>query len=189
MRIAAFVSILCIGYASAARATSGIEAVTSCSLGSQGNHTISLLREHPIDGTAVYYVSKDDAEPVRLYAGEPDQSRGQNIQVACVGAKEHAFVISGEFTSNYLQGVAIRYNAKPGKWERVDFAERERPASIYLDAKGITVLILNNGRNESSKRFILYRYETDKGTVEQTYSDRRPQARSALLPNPKEQPN
>jgi hypothetical protein len=182
MRIAAFISILCIGFTMVSHAAIGMEAVTSCTLGSRGNHTLSLLRDHPIDGTAVYYVSKDGAAPVRLYAGEPDQSRGQDIQVACVGTRERAFVLSGEFTSNYLQGAAIRYNTKAGQWERVDFAERERPTSVYLDAKGITVLIPNNGRNESSKRYILYRYEAGKGEVEQIYSDRRPQSEAVKIP-------
>jgi hypothetical protein len=183
MRIAAVIPMLCISYATGSQAAVDMEAVASCALGSKGKHTLTLLRDHPIEGTAVYYVSKDGASPARLYPGDEDQSRGEAIQVACVGLKERAFVLSGEFTSNYLQGLAIRYNTTAGQWERVDFAERERPASIYMDAKGITVLIPNNGRNESSKRYILYRYETGKGEVEQIYSDRRPQSEAVKIPS------
>ncbi len=182
MKIAAFIPILCISYATASQAAVGMEAVASCALGNKGSHTLTLLRDHPIEHTALYYVSKDGAAPVPLYPGDEDQSRGEDIQAACVGVKERAFVLSGEFTSNYIQGVAIRYNTKAGQWERVDFAERERPASIYMDAKEITVLIPNNGRNESSKRYILYRYEAGKGEVEQIYSDRRPQLKAVKIP-------
>ena len=182
MKMAACVSILCIGYAASSQSAIGMEAVSGCKLGSNGDHTLSLLRDHPIGGTAVYYLSRDGAAPVRLYAGEPDQSRGQEIQVACIGMDERAFVLSGEFASNYVQGIAIRYNAKVGQWERVDFAERERPASIYLDAKGIAVLIPNSGRNESSKRYILYRYEAGTGDVKQIYSDHRPRAKAVKIP-------
>jgi hypothetical protein len=182
MKIAALASLMCAGFVAASHGAFGMEAVTTCALGSNRGHTLSLLRDHPIGTTAVYYISKDGATPARIYSGEDDQSRGDEIQAVCVGVKERAFVLSGEFTSNYLQGVAIRYNTATGRWERVDFVERERPASIYMDAKGITVLIPNNGRNESSKRYILYRYKGGKGEVEQVYSDRRPQSEAVKIP-------
>jgi hypothetical protein len=188
MKISASIAILCIGYVVASQSAIGMEAVTHCTLGSSEDHTLTLLREHRLDSTAVYYLSEDGAAPARLYPGDEDQSRGDEIQAACVGSKESVFVLSGEFTSNYLQGVAIRYNSKAGRWERVDFAERERPESVYLDAKGITVLIPNSGRNESSKRYILYRYEAEKNKVEQTYSDRRPQSRAVQIPAQKDKP-
>lgn len=182
MRVAAFIPILCVGYAAASQSAIGMEAVTSCTLGSDRNHTLELLRGHPIDSTAVYYLSKDGAAPVRLYQGDEDQSRGQNIQVACVGTKERGFVISGEFTSNYLQGVAVRFNAKAKRWERVDFAERARPAAVYFDAEGMAVLIPNSMRNESSKRYIIYRYEGSKGSGEQRYSNRPPKSQGVQVP-------
>lgn len=185
MRIAALIPILCIGYAAASASAIGMEAVTSCTLGSDRSHTLALLRDHPIDSTAAYYLSKDGAAPVHLYQGDEDQSRGEDIQVACVGTKERVFVISGEFTSNYLQGVAVRYNTKAKRWERIDFAERMRPAAVYLDAKGMAVLIPNSMRNESSKRYIIYRYEGGKGSSEQTYSDRLPKSQGVQIPTPK----
>lgn len=166
-----------------------MEAVTSCTLGSDRSHTLALLRDHTIDSTAVYYLSKDDAAPVRLYQGDEDQSRGEDIQIACVGTKERAFVISGEFTSNYLQGAAVRYNTKAKRWERVDFAERTRPAAVYFDAKGMAVLIPNSMRNESSKRYIIYRYEGGKGSGEQTYSDRLPKSQGVQIPAPSSAPH
>ena len=185
MRIAALIPILCIGYAAASASAIGMEAVTSCTLGSDRSHTLALLRDHLIDSTAAYYLSKDGAAPVHLYQGDEDQSRGEDIQVACVGTKERVFVISGEFTSHYLQGVAVRYNTKAKRWERVDFAERMRPAAVYFDTKGMAVLIPNNIRNESSKRYIIYRYKGGKGSGEQTYSDRLPKSQGVQIPAPK----
>lgn len=182
MRIASFIPILCIGYAAASHSAIGMEAVTSCTLGSDRSHTLALLRDHPIDSTAVYYLSKDGATPVRLYQGDEDQSRGEDIQVACVGTKERAFVLSGEFTSNYLQGVAVRYNTKAKRWERVDFAERTRPTAVYFVDKGMAVLIPNSTRSESPERYIIYRYEGGKGSGEQTYSDRLPKLQGAQIP-------
>jgi len=116
MRVSAFVSILCIGYVPISQSAFSMEAVMTCTLGSDRSHTIALLRDHPIDSTTIYYLSKDGDTPVRLYQGDEDQSRGDDIQIACVGTKEHAFVLSGEFTSNYLQGVAIRYNTHVNRW-------------------------------------------------------------------------
>lgn len=182
MRVVAFIPILCIGYAVASQSAIGMEVVKRCTLGSNRDHTLALLRDHPMDSTAVYYLSVDGAAPSRLYAGDEDQSRGDEIQTACVGQKEHAFVISGEFTSNYLQGLAVRYNAIAKRWERVEFAERARPTSVYFDADGLVVLVPNATRNESPKRYIIYRYQARTGQVEQTYSDRLPKLRAARIP-------
>ncbi|MCC8400395.1 hypothetical protein LJ655_00560 [Paraburkholderia sp. MMS20-SJTN17] len=188
MRIAVFIAVLCISYVADVQSAIGMETVTRCELGSDQSHTLALLRDHPIDSTAVFYLSKDSTEPVRLYAGDEDQSRGDEIQVACIGSTERVFVISGEFTSNYLQGVAIRYNTKAGRWERVDFAERERPASVYLDPKGLVVLIPNSGRNESPERYIIYRYDADAGRAKQAYSDYLPHSGVIQIPAPKNRP-
>jgi hypothetical protein len=182
MNIVAFISVLCIG-AVGTQAATGMETVATCTLGLDRSHTLTLLRDHPIDGTAVYYLRKDGAASVRLYGGDEEQSRGGDIQTACVGAREGAFVISGEFTSNYLQGVAVRYNTKAKRWERVEFAERTRPVSLYFDSNGLEVLILNVGRNESPKRYILYRYDVSNGQAEQTYSDHLPKLPASHIPD------
>lgn len=182
MRVPAFVSILCIGYITISQSAFGMEAVMTCTLGSDGSHTIALLRDRSIDSTTLYYLSKDGDAPVRLYQGDEDQSRCDDIQFACVGTKEHAFVLSAEFPSNYLQGVAIRYNTHATRWERVDLAERRRPASVYFDAEGLVVLVPHTGRNESVKRYIIYRYDASKGQAEQTYSGHLPKLRGTRIP-------
>ncbi|WP_321923599.1 hypothetical protein [Paraburkholderia guartelaensis] len=182
MKTTVFMPVMCIGIFSASQSAIGIEPVARCTLGSDGSHTLTLLRDHPTDGTAVYYLSKDGASPVRLYPGDEGQSRGDEIQAVCVGERERAFVLSGEFTSNFLQGVAVRYNARAKRWERIDFAERTRPASVYFDAKGLSVLLPNTGRNESPERYIIYRYDASTGNAEQTYSDRVPKLRATRIP-------
>lgn len=184
MRIAASISILCIGYAAVLQSAIGMEAITRCTLGSDRSHTLVLLRDHPIDSTAVYYLSKDGAASVRLYQGDEDQSRGQDIQIACVGTKERAFVISGEFNSNYLQGVAVRFNTKAKRWERVNFAERTRPVAVYFDVEGMAILIPNSTRNESGKRYIIYRYEGGKDNGEQMYLNRLPKSQGVQIRMP-----
>ncbi|MBB5467464.1 hypothetical protein OKW30_006328 [Paraburkholderia sp. Clong3] len=69
MRIAAFIAILCIGYVADSQSAIGMEVVTRCGLGSDQSHTLALLRDHPIDSTSVFYLSKNSTAPVRLYAG------------------------------------------------------------------------------------------------------------------------
>lgn len=185
MRATAVIPALCIGYVIVSQAATGMEAITSCTLGSDRAHTISLLRDHPIENTVVYYLSRDGAAPLRIYQGDEDQSRGQDMQVACVGSNERAFVLSGEFTSNYLQGVAIRYNTGMKRWERIDFAERTRPAAVYFGEKGMELLIPNTTRNESAKRYIIYRYQNGKDNGGQTYSDQPPKSHGAKIPSTK----
>jgi hypothetical protein len=152
-----------------------MEVVANCPLGKDGGHKTQLLRDHPVDTTAIYYVSEGGGMPRRIYPGEDDQSRGDSVQAVCAGAHERVLVVSGEFSSNYLQGVVIRYNTQAQRIERVDFAERNRPSAVYLSSSGTLVLIPNTGRNESSKRYIIYRYASGKdGISEPTYTDRLP---------------
>lgn len=182
MKIATSILSVCFGLVWASQSAIGMEVVTRCTPGSDGRHSLVLLRDHSIQRTAVYYLSKDGAPPTRLYPGDEDQSRGDEVEVACVGSKERALVVSGEFTSNYLKGVAIRYNTRAQRWERVDFAERTRPTTVYLDAKGLAVLIPNTGRNESPARYIIYRYDASTGRAEQSYSNRLPGSHGTRIP-------
>lgn len=181
MRLLAFMSVLCVSYNAMSQPAFGMDVVATCTLGSDQSHTVVLLRDRPIDSTTTYYLSKDDAAPVRLYQGDEDQSSGNDVQIACVGTKERALLISGEFTSNYLQGVAIRYNANAKRWERVEFAERARPVFLYFDADGVEVLIPNVERNESTKRYIIYRYDASERRAEQTYSNYLPKLRATRI--------
>ncbi|QYD69044.1 hypothetical protein KZJ38_01185 [Paraburkholderia edwinii] len=166
----------------------GLEVVTICPLGNDGSHELRLLRDHSIDSSAIYCVSEDSRAPTRIYPGEENQSRGDSAQALCIGKKERVLLVTGEFGSNYLQGVAIRYNTQAQRTERIDFAERERPSAVDLSSRGMLVVIPNTGRNESSRRYVIYRYVRGEGThSEQTYSDRLPGAALTRIavPSPK----
>jgi hypothetical protein len=153
----------------------GLELVTICPLGKGGNHELRLLRDHSIDSSAIYYVSEDGRAPTRIHPGEENQSHGDSVQALCIGKMERVLLVTGEFSSNYLQGVAIRYNTEAQRIERIDFAERERPTAMDLSSRGMLVVVPNTGRNESPKRYIIYRYvRGNAATAEQTYSDRLP---------------
>jgi hypothetical protein len=150
----------------------GLEVVTICPLGKNGSHELRLLRGHWIDTSAIYYVSEDGRAPKRIYPGEENQSRGDSVRALCIGKKERVLLVTGEFSSNYLQGVAIRYNTQVQRTERIDFAERERPSAVDLSSREMLVVVPNTGRNESSRRYIIYRYVRGKGAhCDQTYSD------------------
>jgi hypothetical protein len=90
------------------------------------------MRDRPIGSTALYYLSYDGSTPQRIYEGEEEQARGDSVETACAGTRERVLVISGEFGSNYVQGVALRYNTRAQRNERIDFAERYRPSAVYL---------------------------------------------------------
>jgi hypothetical protein len=140
----------------------GAENVVHCALGQGRTHSIELFRTHPIADTAVYYLAKDGGAETLLYRGEKEQSRGGDVRYECSGARERVLVVSGEFTSDYLQGVAIRYNSASAEWERIDFAERARPARIDLLRTGMLVVIPNLG-HETGKKYLIYRYIAGKG--------------------------
>ncbi|WPX16073.1 hypothetical protein RHM58_18450 [Pseudomonas sp. 10S4] len=67
----------------------------------------------------------------------------------------NVLVISGEFTSNFLQGVLFYFNSGDGKIERIDFAERNRPRWVSISAQGAQVIFENTG-NESSSKYLTY---------------------------------
>ncbi|MDN7879249.1 hypothetical protein [Burkholderia aenigmatica] len=149
--------------------------VLRCPLARDGTKSIEILTGHPIAGTYLYYLKRNKESPVPVYSGDEDQSRGEGVKYECAGSAEHVFVISGEFTSNYIQGVAIRYNVYAKEWERIDFSERARPTRIYLGRSGVLVVIPNLG-NETSKKYIIYRYAADSGqTFEPAASNEMPE--------------
>lgn len=178
MKIRRISALICLVTGVVSRPCFSMETVIRCKLGLDGRHSVELLRDRPVSNTAIFYIRKDGASPHRLYQGDEDQSRGDSVKAVCAGTKERAFVISGEFTSNYLQGVAIRYNTKLARWERVEFAERSRPAAVHFPDSGMEVVFDNVRRNESGKRYIVYRYDSKKSESEQTWSNHLPRTRS-----------
>ncbi|WP_239949744.1 hypothetical protein [Dyella terrae] len=138
----------------------------SCPLGRDGTHVVAVTSKRPVADTRHYDLRVGNDKPVALFdstgradSDDPnfDASRGSDVQIECLGAPEKVLVISGEFTSNFLQGVAIRFNTAMHRWERVDFAERTRPIAVYLEASGMSVIFANGGQ-EVAGRYLVYRY-------------------------------
>jgi len=67
----------------------------------------------------------------------------------------NAFLISGEFTSNYLQGALFYFDDASKQIERLSFAERNRPGWILLTRQGPQVIFENKG-HESSHKYLSY---------------------------------
>jgi len=139
-----------------------MKTVLRCQMGRDEVHSVELLRSHAIADTSVYYIRQDEQMPEPMYPGDEDQSRGGEIESECAGGPERVLVVSGEFPSNYTQGMAIRFNDSTREWERIDFAERMRPTRVYLDASGMRVVIPNLG-HETDKKYIVYQYVSGHG--------------------------
>lgn len=140
------------------------EKVISCQLGSKQFAT--LFREHRIADSYIYSLQQDNKRPLLLYNSE-DESRGMDVKVQCIGEKEQLLVVSGQFSSNYIQGLVLRYNSKTEQWERLNFAERNRPISLYISNKDMSVVIPSQG-NETDKKYLVYTYVSGKGQTEES---------------------
>ncbi|MFZ6870446.1 hypothetical protein ACO0LF_00060 [Undibacterium sp. Di27W] len=117
---------------------------------------ITVLRHHQIQDTHVY-VLRQHGETTGVYPGEEDNSRGSLVSVQCLGSKERLLLISGEFTSNYMQGLLFRYQPARKKWERLEFAERERACLLYLKPEQMR-LVIPNGGYEAGKYIIVRKF-------------------------------
>lgn len=135
--------------------TVAAELVTSCDVGGKTNSRVEAVRDYPIADTQVYYLRQNGRK--RPFFEDKDSSRGSSVEVACVGRKTRALVVTGEFTANFLQGFVLSLNPKTGVVERLDFAEKNRPVWLYLTPADTTIVIPTNGYGESNKKFVVYR--------------------------------
>lgn len=147
-----------------------LQAVENCLLGTEPSTRLSLLSAQPIADSAIYYL-RHKQRPSPVFASA-ELSRGAAMSIQCAGREEKALVVSGEFSSNYLQGFAIRYNSASHELERIDFAERNRPSWVYLNRSGMAVVFQNSG-NESSKKYLVYQYISGKGQAAAAYGTNR----------------
>lgn len=140
--------------------------VEQCTLGTAPSTQIKVVNAQPIADSAIYYLQqKQKHTPVFASA---EMSRGAAMSIQCAGREEKALVVSGEFSANYLQGFALRYNSASHELERIDFAERNRPSWVYLNQSGMALVFQNTG-NESSKKYLVYQYISGKGQAEAAY--------------------
>ncbi|QZD68489.1 MULTISPECIES: hypothetical protein [unclassified Pseudomonas] len=128
--------------------------VTRCDL-SSAESAVSLLSGHPILDSHVYKIRQ--SQKTNYLYEDSDASRGSNVHWQCVNLTKdvNALVISGEFTSNYLQGALFYFDGDSAQVERLNFAERNRPGWILLTQQGPQVIFENKG-NESSHKFLSY---------------------------------
>jgi hypothetical protein len=136
--------------------TAAAELVTTCDIGGKTSSRVDAIRDSRIADTYVYYLRQNGTQ--RPFFGDTDSSRGSSVQIACVGSKERAFVVTGEFTANFLQGFVLSRNPISGVVERLDFAEKGRPAWLYLSPSETTVVIPTYGHGETNKKFVVYRH-------------------------------
>lgn len=131
------------------------EVVTSCDIGGGPTVRVEVIREAPIADTHVYLLRQNGhATPI---FSDLDSSRGTSVSAACVGQKNRALVLSGEFTANAVQGFVLTYKPANQKVTRLDFAEKSRPKWLYLSKNETIVVIPTYGLGETSKKFVAYR--------------------------------
>ncbi|MHC8394784.1 hypothetical protein ACYZT8_14190 [Pseudomonas sp. LB3P93] len=128
--------------------------VIACELAGPKN-TISLLRGSPIAGTYIYKVRTN--QDARFMYEDADASRGGRVKWQCAPDHQNVnvLVVSGEFTSNFLQGALFYFDSGDGQIERIDFSERNRPRWVRLSTQGAQVIFENTG-HESSHKYLSY---------------------------------
>ncbi|RON02611.1 hypothetical protein [Pseudomonas brassicacearum] len=131
-----------------------LKAVAHCELAGPKN-AIELLRGSPLVDYYVYKIRHTQKN--RFIFDTLDASRGASVQWQCVSNQPNmnVLMVSGEFTSNYLQGALFYFDQKTGQIERVDFAERNRPRWVQMSEQGARVIFENTG-NESSHKYLVY---------------------------------
>ena len=141
------------------------ELVTTCDLGGKASSRVDVVRDSKIADTYVYYLRQKGSK--RPFFEDKDSSRGSSVQIACVGSHARALVVTGEFTANALQGFVLSRNPKNAVVERLDFAEKNRPAWLYLSPSETDVVIPTHGYGETNKKFVVYRQFVGSGAEPQ----------------------
>lgn len=128
--------------------------VIDCALTTREN-TLTLLRNSQIADSFIYKIRH--TQKTNYLYDDADSSRGSNVQWQCIPDQNNSnlFVVSGEFTSNFLQGALFYFDSADGRIERINFAERNRPRWIKISKHGVQVIFENTG-NESSHKYLSY---------------------------------
>ncbi|WP_162803480.1 hypothetical protein [Pseudomonas kribbensis] len=128
--------------------------VAECDLAGPDSR-LSLLRGHPLSDAHVYKI-RQEQETRFLYA-DADASFGSRVDWQCVptGKGANVFVMTGEFSSNYQQGVLFFRDTSDRRIHRVEFAERNHPRWVLSGSKGPQVIFENAGY-ESAHKYLIY---------------------------------
>lgn len=142
------------------------ELVKSCILGADSSQRVSIIRDSKIASTYVYSLQQQGVRTPLF--GTPEQSRGDSVKAECVGHRQRALIVSGEFTANALQGFVIAYPPSAAAPERLDFAEKMRPGWLYLGPHEIKVVFANSRYGESNANYVMYRHIFGKSDDDQS---------------------
>lgn len=128
--------------------------IASCRLGAP-DVRIELLRGK--DGTDTWVYALRDSGPQHWLYANAEDSQGYSVHWQCAGSEQGqgVLVLSGEFTSNFLQGAAFYLDPVSHRIERIAFAERNRPRWVMVSERGTYVVFENTG-HESSSKYLLY---------------------------------
>jgi hypothetical protein len=136
--------------------TATAEVVIACDIGVGTTMRVEVIREAPIADTHVYLLRQNGkATPI---FSDAVSSRGAAVRAACVGKKNRALVLSGEFAANAVQGVVLTYKPGNRKFGRLDFAEKNRPKWLFLSKTETIVVVPTHGLGETSKNYVAYRH-------------------------------
>ena len=138
------------------------EVVVKCKLGPLPSQQIEVIRDSEVASTYVYYLQQAGVR--KPFFGTLEQSRGATVLADCVGKRIRALVVSGEFTSNAIQGFVVAFLSGQKTAARLDFAEKSRPTRLYLAPREMLVVVPTYGYGETDAKYALYRHQTGNGT-------------------------
>jgi hypothetical protein len=132
------------------------EPVLTCKLGPRPSQNVAVVRDLKIASTYVYYLRHGKVRTP--FFGSLDNSRGAMVNAQCVGKKQRALIVSGEFTANALQGFAITNFPDSDRPERLDFAEKNRPTRFYVAPHEMLIVVATGGLGETDAKYVAYRH-------------------------------
>ncbi|WP_046157672.1 hypothetical protein [Chromobacterium vaccinii] len=142
------------------------ETVQSCRLSNQ--NTITISRDKKVADTYLYFIQSNNNKREFIFSTE-EESRGSDVQAVCAGKKQKAFIVSGEFTSNYMKGLAINENG------RIDFAEKIRPSIAYTKPNEMMIIFRTDKKWDSSNIYTVYKLTGNKKQSDESFgTDLRP---------------
>lgn len=136
------------------------EVVKTCLLNNASKTTVELSRDSKIGDSFIYYWRTNDDGQNFLF-DDTDLSRGSEVRSYCIKDELRALIISGEFSSNYLQGIVFTYNFKTHHIDKFRFAERSRPEWLYLSKKMTLLIFSTHSHGETNKKYLIYKKIND----------------------------
>jgi len=122
----------------------------------------SLLSTSSEDGQRLSV--KIDNHTETAFTDMPDSDFvGEVAMAKCTGS---GLIYAMNYGSPYLKGAFIRRHPGSKVLERIDFAEKALPVSLYLNAQQMRLVIPNNGY-EIPEKFIVYDYTSPQGKPEE----------------------